>query len=86
LYDFTNTTFYNTIFPNIDANYKDTQLNDFRIGEKSEAINKAQQIAADKIPFDILGIDRKINPDLGAYQHIIFEVKEEKKSSTKVKK
>ena len=85
LYDFTNTTFYNTIFPNIDADYKDTQLNDFRIGEKSEAINKAQQIAADKIPFDILGIDRKINPDLGAYQHIIFEVKEEKNQVQRLK-
>ena len=54
---------------NGNSNFRDTQNNDFIIGKDSDAINKASST-----PFssDILGIDRTTAPDIGAYQHIIF--------------
>lgn len=43
---------------------------DFRIGDQSDAINKAK---ATSFSIDLLGIDRSVSPDIGAYQHIISE-------------
>jgi hypothetical protein len=43
---------------------------DFRIGNQSDAINKAK---ATSVSLDLLGIDRTSSPDIGAYQHIIPE-------------
>jgi hypothetical protein len=68
--DFTNTTFYQNITENGNANFRDTQNEDFIIGENSDAINKA---SATSFSTDILGVDRTSAPDIGAYQHIIFE-------------
>lgn len=67
--DFNNNTNYSDIILNGNANFKDTQKSNFIIGENSDAINKALST-----PFniDILGVDRTSNPDIGAYQHIIF--------------
>ena len=67
--DFTN-SFYQNIILNGNSNFRDPQKNDFVIGEKSDAINQATST-----PFvlDILGINRATNPDIGAYQHIVFE-------------
>lgn len=70
--DFTNPTFYQNIIINGNANFRNTAFNDFIIGTGSDAINKGSQSAAALIPFDILGVDRTTNPDLGAYQHIDF--------------
>jgi len=70
--DFTN-SFYQDIIINGNPNFRDTQKNDFIIGEESDAINKAKSTS---FSIDILGIDRSINPDIGAYQHITFDKEE----------
>ena len=67
--DFTS-SFYKNIILNENPHFRDTQKNDFIIGENSKAINKAK---ASIFTFDILGIDRSSNPDIGAYQHITFK-------------
>lgn len=67
--DFTN-SFYQNVIINGNAHFRDTQKNDFIIGEDSDAINKAKST-----PFtnDILGVNRATNIDIGAYQHVTFE-------------
>ena len=69
LYDFENSAFYSTIFLNEDTEFQDTSKNDFRLEEGSAARSKAQQVAAELIPTDILGIDRTTDPAVGAYQY-----------------
>ena len=70
--DFTN-SFYQDIILNGNANFRDTQKNDFIIGEESDAINNAKSTS---FSLDILGVDRTTNPDIGAYQHITFDIEE----------
>ncbi len=69
LYDFENSTRYNNILLNEDLDFLDTAKNNFRIGESSAARSNAQQAAAQLIPTDILGIDRTVDPAIGAYQY-----------------
>ena len=68
--DFANNANYSNIILNGTANFRNTQREDFVIGEQSDAIN-----AAKTTPFtiDILGVDRTTNPDIGAYQNIKFD-------------
>lgn len=61
---------YSNIVLNGNPYFKNTSLSEFIIGEKSDAINKA---SPSLIIEDILGVNRSLNPDIGAYQHIIFE-------------
>jgi len=72
-FDFTDTSLYENIILNGEADFKDISLNEFQIGEASVAINAANLGAAALVPLDILGVDRTQEPDLGAYQHIVFE-------------
>ncbi len=67
--DFTN-SFYQNIILNGYSHFRDPQKNNFVIGEKSDAINQATST-----PYflDILGMNRVRNPDIGAYQYIIFK-------------
>jgi hypothetical protein len=67
--DFTNPNYQNIIINGV-SNFRNPQENDFIIGQDSEAIDKA---STSIFNLDILGVDRTINPDIGAYQHIIFE-------------
>lgn len=67
--DFTN-SFYQNILLNGNTNFRNSQNQDFIIGQDSDAINKAKTSIFN---LDILGVDRNTNPDIGAYQHIIFE-------------
>lgn len=78
LYDFENSEFYPNIVKDGAPHFRDTTLNDFQIGEESEAIEKASVERAQTVPLDLLEIDRTSNPDIGAYQHLIFETEEEK--------
>lgn len=71
LYDFGNTSFFNDNILNGDAKYKDFVTNQLIIGKDAIVINKAKVNAALQVPFDILGIDRTQNPDMGAYQHSV---------------
>ncbi|PQJ82520.1 hypothetical protein [Polaribacter glomeratus] len=67
--DFTN-PFYQNIILNGNSNFRNSRNQDFIIGQDSDAINKAKTSIFN---LDILGVDRTTNPDIGAYQHIIFE-------------
>ena len=67
--DFTNSLYQNIIL-NGNSHFKDSQNEDFIIGQDSDAINKAKVTL---FSTDILGIDRTISPDIGAYQHITFD-------------
>lgn len=66
--DFTNSNYQNIIL-NGNPNFRDTVLQDFIIGQNSDAINKA---TASSVVLDLLGVDRSSAPDIGAYQHILF--------------
>ena len=67
---FDDTTHYQNIILNGNPHFRDTSINDFIIGDNSDAINKA---LPSSISIDILGISRITAPDIGAYQHIIFD-------------
>ena len=67
--DFTNSNYQNIIL-NGFLDFRNTQREEFIIGSNSDAINKAINTIYN---LDILGIDRSSAPDVGAYQHIIFD-------------
>jgi hypothetical protein len=70
--DFSNTIKYPGVILNGNPHFRNTSLNDFIIGELSDAINKANSAFSAFVPLDILGVDRTVTPDIGAYQHITF--------------
>ncbi|WP_019669499.1 hypothetical protein [Eudoraea adriatica] len=70
LYDFTNPAYYKNVFLNEDAGFLNTANNDFRLGNSSSAIGKADQATAISVPLDIQGTDRTFEPDIGAYEYI----------------
>ncbi|MDD7914703.1 hypothetical protein [Polaribacter ponticola] len=61
---------YDNIILNGISNFRNSQNEDFIIGQDSDAIGKAKTTS---IALDILGVNRTTNPDIGAFQHIIFE-------------
>ena len=73
LFDFEDNTQYQYNIFNGDSDFKDIDTNQYIIGDASDANNKADMNKALQIPFDILGVSRILNPDIGAYQHIIFD-------------
>ena len=72
-YNLENISLYENNIFNEDPNFKDTELNQLIIGNESAAINKGNAIFSSQVPTDILNMNRTASPDLGAYQHIIFE-------------
>ena len=72
LYDFSNTSIFENIILNEDPHFKNTQKQEFIIDKASAAHNKAELNTAIQVPKDILGADRTLSPDIGAYQHTIF--------------
>jgi hypothetical protein len=73
LFDFNDTSHYQDIILNGDTDLKNPETNELIIGQNSDAIDKADRNASLRVPFDILDVNRVSNPDIGAYQHIIFE-------------
>ena len=73
LYDFNDTSHYQDIILNGETDFKNVENNELIIGQNSDAIDKANRNASLQVPFDILNVNRVSNPDIGAYQHIIFE-------------
>jgi hypothetical protein len=73
LYDFDNDTYYTDVFLNEEPDFLNTAKNDFRLGNSSFAINKADPATALLVPLDILGVDRTSEPDIGAYEFIPAE-------------
>ncbi|MCL6294831.1 hypothetical protein [Jejuia spongiicola] len=72
-YNLENTSLYENNIFNEEPNFKGTDLNELIIGDESAALNKGNSIFSNQVPTDILNINRTVSPDLGAYQHIIFE-------------
>lgn len=70
--DFNNPDFYEGILLNGVSHFRNELLNDFVIGEESDAIGLGSSTGASRVPLDILGTSRLQAPDLGAYQHIDF--------------
>jgi len=70
--DFTDTAHYQNILLNEDPVFEDPTENKLLIGNTSPCINQGDINTAISVPFDLLGVDRTTNPDLGAYQHITF--------------
>ena len=68
LYDFDNELYYNNILLNGEPEFVNTARDDFSIIPPSEAIDAAQPEAALLVPIDLLGNDRVIDPDLGAFE------------------
>ncbi|MGB5662162.1 hypothetical protein [Eudoraea sp.] len=73
LYDFDNDTYYNNVFLNENADFWNTAKNDFRLGNSSSAIGKADPDTALLVPSDLLGTDRSSEPDIGAYEFVAFD-------------
>lgn len=73
LFDFEGVNHYQNNILNGFPDFKSIETNNFIIGEKSDAIDNADKNTALQVPLDILGVGRITNPDIGAYQHIIFE-------------
>lgn len=68
LYNFDDTSQYNSIFLNENSGFVAPNANDFQIESTSFAIGTANLDMALQVPVDILGRDRTINPDIGGYQ------------------
>jgi hypothetical protein len=73
LFDFNDSSHYQNIILNGEADYKNPENNELIIGQNSDAIDQADRNGALRVPFDLLDVSRISNPDIGAYQHIIFE-------------
>lgn len=72
-YNFNDVTLYENCLFNQDPDFLNTDSNQMIIGEASAVNNQGNTIFASQVPFDILNKDRTSLPDLGAYQHTIFE-------------
>lgn len=73
-YDFNNTALYDNVVFNKDPDFKDASKNKLIIGEESAAIDViGNNPFSNQVPFDILKVSRTASPDLGAYQHVVFE-------------
>ena len=70
LYDFENATNYIDVFLNEEPDFLATARHDFRLGAMSFAIDTAAISPANLVPFDLLGTDRTLAPDIGAYEYI----------------
>jgi len=72
-YDFNDVSKYENNIFNQNPNFRNANENDLIIGEESSGNNQGNGTFALQVPNDILGVNRTTSPDLGAYQHIIFE-------------
>jgi len=72
-YDFDDLTHYEGNIFNEDPDFKNTDTNELIIGQDSGANNQGNPLFSSQVPLDILKVSRTGSPDLGAYQHEIFE-------------
>ncbi len=73
LFDFEDSNYYQYNIFNENPDFKNKDQNEYIIGTASAAVEQADGDAALLFPQDILGIDRTVKPDTGAYQHIVFK-------------
>ena len=72
-YDFSSSTLYPKLILNKQTAFHQPSTNDFRISQESEVIGLGKSTHAASVPVDLNGVDRTNLPDLGAFQHLIFE-------------
>ncbi|RXJ49744.1 hypothetical protein [Gelidibacter gilvus] len=73
-YDFDNVALYENIVFNQEPDFMDSSKNKLIIGHESAAIGViGNNPFSNSVPFDILNVSRSAAPDLGAYQHVVFE-------------
>lgn len=72
LYNFADGSLFENILLNENPDFFNSSANAFFIGEASAANNQADGVTAMNVPLDLLGTDRTLNPDIGAYQSILF--------------
>jgi hypothetical protein len=75
LYDFENLTHYSENIINPISDFKSPDHNELIIGELSVGIGKAAALGSIAVPVDLVGVNRSIPADIGAYQHIVLERK-----------
>ncbi|MDO6738227.1 hypothetical protein [Wenyingzhuangia sp. 2_MG-2023] len=75
-YNTDDTNIYTDVLLNKNKDFRNTSINDLRIGLENEGIDQAETTIAQATPTDILGTDRTVAPDIGAYQHIDFKTLE----------
>ena len=68
LYDFTDSDRYDQVLLSPVTGFRDPVKNNFLLGEGSMVKGQARPETAQLVPLDILGIDRRVEPDMGAYQ------------------
>lgn len=67
-YDFNNPEFYTDIIVNENPFFWNPLENDFNLQSGSSAIDKGNLSTAFEVPFDIIQVERTVDPDLGAYE------------------
>lgn len=67
-YDFSNAEFYADIIINENPFFWNPLENDFSLQSGSPAIDKGNLSTAFEVPFDIIQVERTVDPDLGAYE------------------
>ena len=72
-YDFSSSNLYPKLIMNKQTAFHQPSTNDFRISQESEVIGLGKSTHAASVPEDLNGVDRTNLPDLGAFQHLIFE-------------
>lgn len=72
-YDFSSSNLYPKLILNKQTAFHQPSTNDFRISQESEVIGLGKSTHAASVPVDLNGVDRTNLPDLGAFQHLIFE-------------
>ena len=72
-YNFNDDLLYENVIFNQDPDFKNPTLNELIVGEDSAANGQANMLYASQVPLDLLMVNRTTSPDIGAYQHIIFE-------------
>lgn len=70
-YDFENDIYYSSIILNGATNFQNPFKNGFRLTNTSAALNNAEILTAQEIPFDIHGNDRTNAPDIGAHEYVL---------------
>ncbi|UMB55133.1 hypothetical protein MKD41_06560 [Lutibacter sp. A64] len=71
-YNFEDTNHFQNNIINANPDFKSAINNQLIIGQNSDAIKNANTQENTLVPYDILGIQRTVPADIGAYQHTIF--------------
>ena len=72
-YDFNDQRIYQNITFSQNPDFRNSALNDYRIGDDSAAKNLGDLNVAREVPLDLLGVSRSDKADAGAYQTILFD-------------